>query len=600
MRYLINCFLLISLTSTLHAQLTPVKLGEWRHEGLLQNGNWTVSADSLSVLQSVNDEPTFFVSPDSFQNVTIRGSFYVTGSDDDYIGFVFGYLRPDSAEEYFDFYLFDWKGATQSGAQEGFTLSKVEGYVNVGSGTNTAHPYWDHMDTTQTVLGTYYGDYGWVRNVVYNFELIYEASRVRIAIDTTQIFDVTGEFRAGRFGFYNYSQPGVNYREFRLNEAPLAVDDYIIAWEDSSLALDVTGNDSDADGHDIIITSVGESAHGVLDFSPGDSVIFYTPSLNFFGSDSFSYHISDGNNSIDSARVFINIRSVNDAPLRMTSIPDMFIKENSSANFLAAINDYFSDVDENDAFLDDISINSNGDVSAQIASDSLYLSSYNFVGFDTMFVSVADDSGLIARDTIIVEVINQNTPPYVAEAIPDTVLNIDSQNVFFRKLNNVFADLDANDVPLDSFYISTVGIVSAVLNDDSLYLSANGIVGLDTLIVTAVDDSNAVFSDTFFVEVLNITALKDLTIPEKFSLQQNYPNPFNPITIINYQLSKSSYVELTIYNLLGQKVATLVDKQQAVGKHNVKWDAAGFASGIYYYIIDTGEYRQMKKMVLLK
>ena len=379
------------------------------------------------------------------------------------------------------------------------------GYVNVGSGTNTSHPYWDHMDTTQTVLGTYYGNYGWARNIVYNFELIYEPNRVRITIDTTQIFDISGEFRPGRFGFYNYSQPGVNYQEFRLNEAPIAVDDYFATPEDSTLVMHVTLNDIDADGHDKIITEVGETINGVIDYTQGDSLIYYTPGADFFGTDSFSYHISDGNGSVDSAKVVINITSVNDPPMRVATIPDTSIKENSSDIFVAVMNMYFNDVDENDAFLKDISVTSNGDVTGHTISDSLFLSSNNFVGFDTLIVSVADDSGMVATDTVIIEVINQNTPPYVMEAIPDTVLSKDSQNIFYRKLNTVFADLDANDVPLDSFYVSTLGVVLADIKGDSLYLSANGTAGVDTVTVTAVDDSNAVFSDIFVVEVLDVT-----------------------------------------------------------------------------------------------
>jgi hypothetical protein len=74
--------------SALYGQLTPVKLGDWKHEGVLANGNWVISEDSTSVRQGNNDEPTFFVSPDTFENVTIRGSFYVDSGDDDYIGFI--------------------------------------------------------------------------------------------------------------------------------------------------------------------------------------------------------------------------------------------------------------------------------------------------------------------------------------------------------------------------------------------------------------------------------------------------------------------------------------------------------------------------------
>ena len=88
--------------------------------------------------------------------------------------------------------------------------------------------------------------------------------------------------------------------------------------------------------------------------------------------------------------------------------------------------------------------------------------------------------------------------------------------------------------------------------------------------------------------------------PVTFSLEQNYPNPFNPSTIINYKLEILNYVDLGIYNLLGQKVASLVSKKQPAGNYQVEWDATGFASGVYYYQIETGEYHDVKKMILLR
>jgi photosystem II stability/assembly factor-like uncharacterized protein len=88
--------------------------------------------------------------------------------------------------------------------------------------------------------------------------------------------------------------------------------------------------------------------------------------------------------------------------------------------------------------------------------------------------------------------------------------------------------------------------------------------------------------------------------PNQFRLSQNYPNPFNPITMINYQLPIKSEVEISIYNLLGQKIATLVDKKQNAGTHQVKWDATNFASGIYYYRLEAGEFQEVKKMILLR
>jgi photosystem II stability/assembly factor-like uncharacterized protein len=89
-------------------------------------------------------------------------------------------------------------------------------------------------------------------------------------------------------------------------------------------------------------------------------------------------------------------------------------------------------------------------------------------------------------------------------------------------------------------------------------------------------------------------------VPQRFQLFQNYPNPFNPTTAISYQLSAISDVKLEVYTILGQKVSTLVDKRQNAGQHQVEWDASGFASGVYYYKLTTGEFSDVNRMVLLR
>ncbi len=89
--------------------------------------------------------------------------------------------------------------------------------------------------------------------------------------------------------------------------------------------------------------------------------------------------------------------------------------------------------------------------------------------------------------------------------------------------------------------------------------------------------------------------------PVEFSLSQNYPNPFNPITVISYQLPVISEVELNIYNILGQKVATLVSIKQQAGKYKVEFDASGLVSGIYYYRLKTNQgFMKTRKLILLK
>jgi hypothetical protein len=95
------------------------------------------------------------------------------------------------------------------------------------------------------------------------------------------------------------------------------------------------------------------------------------------------------------------------------------------------------------------------------------------------------------------------------------------------------------------------------------------------------------------------------TIPQTFSLAQNYPNPFNARTVIRYSLPQDSKVEITIYNILGRKVKTLVNEHQQAGYKTVIWDGTNqkdrtVASGVYFYKIKAGDFTSSKKMLLLK
>lgn len=94
-------------------------------------------------------------------------------------------------------------------------------------------------------------------------------------------------------------------------------------------------------------------------------------------------------------------------------------------------------------------------------------------------------------------------------------------------------------------------------------------------------------------------------IPTSYALYQNYPNPFNPSTEIRFDLPEAIRVELKIFNILGQEVATLVDDVRAAGAYRILWDgknAAGLnaASGVYVYQIKTPNFQDAKKMVLIR
>jgi len=97
-------------------------------------------------------------------------------------------------------------------------------------------------------------------------------------------------------------------------------------------------------------------------------------------------------------------------------------------------------------------------------------------------------------------------------------------------------------------------------------------------------------------------------IPREFDLNQNFPNPFNPTTVIEFALPVKSKVELSVYNLLGEKIVTLVNEEKHAGNHQVLFNAINLSSGIYFYKLQAGDpsassgqsFVQTKKMILLK
>jgi photosystem II stability/assembly factor-like uncharacterized protein len=89
-------------------------------------------------------------------------------------------------------------------------------------------------------------------------------------------------------------------------------------------------------------------------------------------------------------------------------------------------------------------------------------------------------------------------------------------------------------------------------------------------------------------------------IPRAFALQQNYPNPFNPVTIINYELPKAAFVHVSVYNIIGQEIRTVVNQYQQPGQKSVRFDGSSLPSGIYFYKITAGSFTSVKKMMLIK
>ena len=243
-------------------------------------------------------------------------------------------------------------------------------------------------------------------------------------------------------------------------------------------------------------------------------------------------------------------------------------------------------------------------------SDSLisYTPEENFFGADTFHYIIVDGFGGSDTAAVHLTVVSVNDPPLISD-LPDS-LSFSADSSASLGLWDFVSDIETADDQLSyAFNASNPGLIrnfdpaSGVLT----LTAAAGFSGEVQLIVQISDPDGGAAQDTIQVEVQPVVGVE---IPAAdpaytFALQQNYPNPFNPQTEIRFVLAQGGRAELSVFNILGQKVRTLVDGQLSPGAHRAMWDGrndAGrqLASGVYIYQLVSGNYREIKKMILLR
>lgn len=161
-----------------------------------------------------------------------------------------------------------------------------------------------------------------------------------------------------------------------------------------------------------------------------------------------------------------------------------------------------------------------------------------------------------------------------------------------------FSGASSGDILVDG---TSVGIYDFLSDPDSLGLSGlSGVFNLTAGTHTIGISGSDVNLDYIQLVKKTISSVKKENLPEGYALEQNYPNPFNPSTLINFTLAKADDVKLTVYNVLGQIVSTLVNTRMSAGSHSVQFNAANLSTGVYFYKIKAGEFYSIKKMILLK
>ncbi|MCX7833363.1 MAG: T9SS type A sorting domain-containing protein, partial [Ignavibacteria bacterium] len=175
-----------------------------------------------------------------------------------------------------------------------------------------------------------------------------------------------------------------------------------------------------------------------------------------------------------------------------------------------------------------------------------------------------------------------------------TALN--NQSVYSLAIsgNYIFAGTSGSGV-----YLSTNNGTSWIQKNQGFYPNPS----ISSLLIA----NNFIFAGTYRNSVWRrsyqeIIGIKNISteIPSRFELYQNYPNPFNPTTKIKFDLPKSDFITLKIYDALGREVETLVNKTLPSGSYEVEWNASKYSSGVYFYRLQADEFMDTKRMLLIK
>jgi PKD repeat protein len=226
----------------------------------------------------------------------------------------------------------------------------------------------------------------------------------------------------------------------------------------------------------------------------------------------------------------------------------------------------------------------------------------NWFGIDSLVFRASDGSSLASKE-LFCQVQSINDPPEV-ENLPDT-LNFPGDSSISIPLWEYVYDVETPDSLLKYYFNTRNDSLSYSFSDENgllLISSVHNYSGITHIFITVEDDSSARISDSVTIVVFppSVITSKEDQIPTRYILYQNFPNPFNSLTSIRFGLPERSKVKIEIYNILGEKVYTLIDEYKPAGYFTLSLNAMNFSSGLYFILMQANKYREFRKILLVK
>lgn len=402
------------------------------------------------------------------------------------------------------------------------------------------------------------------------------------SIDDSSNLSLTGEFQ------YSHNLGGIYYKDGMI---------YTVDLPNKLCGLDVS-NPLQPYFRDNI--NLGANLEYWPDIDGANSILIVGPYIYDISNKDTIRYLSQINNP-SNPYVY---RSCNDTLLEISNIPSLIysIRDPNNPVYLGSFGSYYNSVSFADTFV----------FGAPGSSNNLpYFEVYNisdpnnpifvqrpFLNYDELIYSLNVKNNIISLLTgdgvnnynmILYQFSNYNSAPvrkgsWEMNTGFTYTQKRENENVFIQHGTSYLSKINISDLnqPVEVARFGGFGETQYFeVNNDTVYLiNSNGFFIID------------------FDYVTNIINTKSL--PNKFVLSQNYPNPFNPTTKIKYQIPELSNVKLSVYDILGREVRTLVNEEKPAGSYEVEFNGTDLSSGIYFYRIETAKYSDTKKFVLLK